>query len=105
MPQSQFGNAVKPAPKAENAKSQSTSKPRVNAHKQREIVQRLEQQIEALEARQAVIARELERPDTWSNGARSGDLKSELQQNADQLARLSPQWELEAERLQAIESA
>jgi ATP-binding cassette subfamily F protein 3 len=102
------GKAGKPAKSNASSNSNAPSKTppkRVNAHKQREIVQKLEQQIEALEARQAAIAAELELPEVWGDGARSGALKSELQQNADKLARLSPQWEQEAGKLQAIESA
>jgi ATP-binding cassette subfamily F protein 3 len=94
---------VRPAPPPVTARA--AGKPRGNLQGQRQVVQRLEQQIEALEARQATIGRELEQPDTWGDGARTGALDRELQQIVAQLARLTPQWELEAAKLQALESA
>jgi ATP-binding cassette subfamily F protein 3 len=71
---------------------------------QQEIVDRLEQEIHALEARQVALTAEFEKPETYANSRRAVEINREL---ADVVARLherTPQWEAEATRLAEIEA-
>jgi len=67
--------------------------------KLRPLVQKLEQQIETLEARQAAIAAELEQSAVWPQASRAAELNRELQANAARLFGLTREWEVAATRL------
>jgi ATP-binding cassette subfamily F protein 3 len=71
---------------------------------QQQKVHRLEKQIQDLEKRQAEITAELEKPETYQ-GAKAMDLNREFRHNADEIARLTPDWEKAASELTASESA
>ena len=73
---------------------------RPDMQQQKKLVEQLERQIDALEQRNAAIATELELPETWGDGARSGELKRELDRNAARLVELTADWEVEAGRLE-----
>lgn len=71
---------------------------------QREAVHDLERQIQALEARQAEITAELEKPETYQNGGQAMQLNREFSHNADELAEITPRWEAAATRLTEMEA-
>ncbi|HNQ74160.1 MAG TPA: ABC-F family ATP-binding cassette domain-containing protein [Verrucomicrobiota bacterium] len=71
---------------------------------QRQIVADLEKRIQALEGRQTEISAELEKPETYQNGGRAVQLNREFVTNADELARLTLQWEAEASKLTTMEA-
>jgi ATP-binding cassette subfamily F protein 3 len=70
---------------------------------QQELVDRLEQEIQELESRQAAIIAELERPETYDKPGQAADLNRELRDAQRRLAELNPQWEQEATRLAELE--
>ncbi|HTL54487.1 MAG TPA: ATP-binding cassette domain-containing protein, partial [Candidatus Limnocylindrales bacterium] len=72
---------------------------------QQQIVQGLEEQIQALEKRQAEIVADLEKPETYEKPGAAVAINRELLAVQEELARLTPQWESEATRLSAMESA
>jgi ATP-binding cassette subfamily F protein 3 len=69
-----------------------------------EIVDRLEQEIQHLERRQAELTAELERPETYQQAGRALEINRELSSVAERLPALAVQWEREATRLAAIEA-
>jgi len=71
---------------------------------QRRTVQDLEQQIQTLEARQAEITAELEKPETYQNGGQAMQLNREFGHNADELAEITLKWEAAATRLAEMEA-
>jgi ATP-binding cassette subfamily F protein 3 len=71
---------------------------------QQQLVQRLEQEIHQLEARQAELVAELEKPETYDKPGHAVEVNRELLGIQDQLAQLTPEWEREATRLAEIES-
>ncbi|HEY2081422.1 MAG TPA: ABC-F family ATP-binding cassette domain-containing protein [Verrucomicrobiae bacterium] len=71
---------------------------------QQQKVHRLEKQIQDLEKRQGEITAELEKPETYQGG-KAMDLNREFRHNADEIARLTPDWEKAASELTASESA
>jgi ATP-binding cassette subfamily F protein 3 len=72
---------------------------------QLERVQTLEQEIQALEARQKEIVAELESPETYEKPGAAVAINRELLSIQEQLAELTPRWEAEATRLTELESA
>jgi len=72
---------------------------------QQQAVHDLEKRIQKLEARQAEITLELEKPETYQAGGKAMDLNREFKHNADQIAELTPKWEAAAAKLEAQESA
>ena len=72
---------------------------------QQQIVTKLEKEIQALEARQAEIVVELERPETYEKQGAAVEINRELVAVQEQLAELTPRWESEATRLSEMESA
>jgi ATP-binding cassette subfamily F protein 3 len=65
---------------------------------QQQAVHLLEKKIQDLEKRQAEITAELEKPETYQGG-KAMDLNREFRHNADEIARLTPQWEKAASEL------
>jgi ATP-binding cassette subfamily F protein 3 len=72
---------------------------------QQQVVHTLEKEIQALEARQAEIVAELEKPETYEKPGAAVQINRELLAVQEQLAELTPQWEAEATRLAEIESS
>ena len=70
---------------------------------QQQVVHRLEKEIQALEARQAEIVAELEKPETYDKPGRAQEINRELVDVQRRLAELNPDWEQEATRLAALE--
>ena len=70
---------------------------------QQQVVHRLEQQIQALEARQAEIVKELEQQETYDQPGRAQAINRELVDVQQRLAELNPEWEQQATRLAALE--
>ena len=70
---------------------------------QQQIVHRLEKEIQELEARQAEIVAELEKPETYEKPGRAQEINRELVDVQHRLAELNPEWEQEATRLAALE--
>ena len=66
-------------------------------------MQGLEQEIQGLEARQAEIVAELEKPETYEKSGHALRLNRELMEAQGRLAELNPEWEREATRLAALE--
>jgi ATP-binding cassette subfamily F protein 3 len=71
---------------------------------QQEIVDRLEQEIHELEARQAELTTELEKPETYANSRRAVEINRELAEVVARLHERTPQWEAEATKLAEIEA-
>ena len=71
---------------------------------QQEIVDRLEQEIHALEARQVALTAEFEKPETYANSRRAVEINRELAEVVARLHERTPQWEAEATRLAEIEA-
>jgi ATP-binding cassette subfamily F protein 3 len=72
---------------------------------QQQIVQTLEKEIQALEARQTEIVAELEKPETYEKPGAAVAVNRELLAVQEQLAELTPRWETEATRLAQLESS
>ena len=70
---------------------------------QRELVRRLEQEIQTLEAHQAKLVAELEEPETYEKPGRAQEINRELVGVQERLAELNPQWEQQATRLATLE--
>ena len=70
---------------------------------QQQIVHRLEKEIQELEARQAEMVAELEKPETYEKPGRAQEINRELVDVQHRLAELNPEWEQEATRLAALE--
>ena len=70
---------------------------------QQQIVHRLEKEIQELEARQAEIIAELEKPETYEKPGRAPHINRELMDVQHRLAELNPEWEQAATRLAALE--
>ena len=60
--------------------------------------------IQALEKRQAEIAEELEKAETYQAGSRASGLNREFSQNADELIEITPKWEAAATRLAELDA-
>ncbi len=71
---------------------------------QQQLVHKLEKEIQQLEARQAELVAELERPETYDKPGAAVAANRELVEIQDQLTRLNPAWEAEATRLAEMES-
>ena len=70
---------------------------------QQQIVHQLEKEIQALEARQAEIVAELEKPGTYDQPGRAQAINRELVDIQRRLGELTPEWEQQATRLAALE--
>jgi ATP-binding cassette, subfamily F, member 3 len=66
---------------------------------QQALVERLEREIQELEARQAELVAELEKPETYEKPGLAPRVNRELLEVSERLATLTPQWEKEATRL------
>jgi ATP-binding cassette subfamily F protein 3 len=73
--------------------------------KQAQLVQKLEQRIETLEARQAEVARALEDPAVHGPGGAGKELARELAQNSSLLGELTAEWEAAASALERMGKA
>ncbi len=71
---------------------------------QQSMVHHLEKQIHELEARQAELVAELERPETYEKPGAAVSVNRELIGVQEQLAALNPQWEAAATRLAEMEA-
>jgi len=70
---------------------------------QQQIVHRLEKEIQELEARQAELVAELEKPETYEQPGRALEVNRELMDVQHRLAELDPKWEQQATRLAALD--
>ena len=70
---------------------------------QQQSVHRLDKRIQDLEARQAAITLELEKPETYQAGGRAMELNREFRDNANELAGVTAKWEAEATKLAALD--
>lgn len=70
---------------------------------QQQIVHRLEKEIHELEARQAEMVAELEKPETYEQPGRPQEINRELVDVQHRLAELTPEWEAAATRLVTLE--
>jgi ATP-binding cassette subfamily F protein 3 len=69
------------------------------------VVDKLEARIATLEARQAEITAELEKPETYHAGGSAPRLNREMRHNEEELGLLTGQWEAAAGKLAEVESA
>jgi len=77
---------------------------RSRARRERQsIVDGLEARIATLEARQAEITEELEKPETYQPGGNAPQLNREMRHNEEELERLNQEWEIAASRLAEVE--
>jgi ATP-binding cassette, subfamily F, member 3 len=65
-------------------------------------VQKLESEIQGLEARQAELIAELEKPETYDKGGSAVSINRELLDIQERLAALNPQWEHAANKLEEM---
>jgi ATP-binding cassette subfamily F protein 3 len=78
---------------------------RSREHKsQQQLVNQLEKDIQHLEARQTELTAELEKPETYEKAGRALEVNRELMGIQQQLAKLTPQWDKEATRLQEMQA-
>ncbi len=70
---------------------------------QQEVVTRIETEISELEARHAVLVKDLEDPSTYEKPGAAVELNREVVAIQDRLAELTPLWEEAATRLAALE--
>ena len=103
--QKQSKKEIKDQKRVASGKSQ-TQQPaaRANQQKQQKLVQKLEDQIEQVEARLAQITSDLELPETWSDASRSAALNQEMVAGRQRLTELTQEWELEAAKLEEAAS-
>lgn len=71
---------------------------------QQQVVHELEKEIEGLEARQAELVAELEKPETYDKPGAAVTVNRELLGVQEQLAHLNPKWEAEATRLAEMDA-
>ncbi|HWW02161.1 MAG TPA: ABC-F family ATP-binding cassette domain-containing protein [Candidatus Acidoferrum sp.] len=71
---------------------------------QQKTVQELETEIHELEARQAELIADLEKPETYETPGRPVEVNRELLGLQERLAKLTPEWEREATRLAGLEA-
>jgi ATP-binding cassette subfamily F protein 3 len=67
------------------------------------LVDKLETRIAGLEARQAEIAAELEKPETYQAGGNAPQLNREMRHNEAELEQLNQKWEAAASKLAEVE--
>jgi len=67
------------------------------------VVDKLEARIASLEARQAEITTEMERPETYQAGGSAPQLNREMRHNEEELAQLTAKWETAAAKLAEVE--
>ncbi|MCU0788962.1 MAG: ABC-F family ATP-binding cassette domain-containing protein, partial [Verrucomicrobia bacterium] len=70
---------------------------------QQSVVDKLESRIAAIEARQAEITAELEKPETYAAGGSAPQLNREMRDNEEELTQLTPKWEAAATKLAELE--
>lgn len=70
---------------------------------QQERVAQLETEIQQLEAHQAELTCELEKPETYERNGRAVQINRELMDIQQRLAKLAPEWETQATRLNEME--
>jgi ATP-binding cassette subfamily F protein 3 len=103
----------RPAPAETSAASSRKEQKRLEAEQrqarsrerkaQQQLVHQLEKEIQELESRQAEIVAELERPETYEKPGRAMELNRELVDIQQRLAELTPEWEQQATRLEALD--
>ncbi len=71
---------------------------------QHQVVHRMEKEIQALEARQTELTAELEKPETYQQGGRAWEINRELSGIAEDLQKLTPEWEVAATKLAELDS-
>jgi ATP-binding cassette, subfamily F, member 3 len=70
---------------------------------QQQLVHKLEKEIQTLEARQAELTAELEKPETYEKAGRAQQINRELADVQHRLATLTPEWEAAAGKLASTE--
>jgi len=70
---------------------------------QRERVYQLEQEIQRLESQQTELVAELEKEETYQKPGRANEINRELITVQERLAKLNPQWEQQATKLEALD--
>jgi ATP-binding cassette subfamily F protein 3 len=71
---------------------------------QQQLVSQLEVEIQQLEARQTQLTSQLEKPETYERTGGALEINRELMHIQERLARLTPQWESEATRLNQMDT-
>jgi ATP-binding cassette subfamily F protein 3 len=69
---------------------------------QQQLVRDLEKEISGLEKRQAELAAELEKPETYQQPGRAMEINRDLIYTQERLAELTPEWEAAATKLEDI---
>jgi ATP-binding cassette subfamily F protein 3 len=106
--------AKKPRPETETGPSRKEQK-RLEAEQrqarsrqrkpQQELVQRLETEIQQLEARQTELTAELEKPETYQMAGKAQQLSRDVVHVREELERLTPEWEAAASKLAEMTEA
>ena len=93
------------APVKESPRAQAREQKRLEAearqarYRQQQVVNELEQEVDRLERRQAELAAELEKPETYEKPGRAVAVNRELSDVAEELARAVAEWEQALARL------
>ncbi len=69
---------------------------------QQQVVHKLEKEIQELEAKQAELTAELEKPETYEKPGRAQEINRELAHVQDRLAAATPEWEAAESKLATI---
>jgi ATP-binding cassette subfamily F protein 3 len=69
---------------------------------QQQLVHKLEKEIQELEAKQAELTAELEKPETYEKAGRAQEINRELAHVQERLATATPEWEAAESRLATI---
>jgi ATP-binding cassette subfamily F protein 3 len=98
-PEPNLSNSRKDQKRLEAQERQAQSRER----KARQVVvQKIEAEIQEAEARQAELIAELEKPETYEKGGSAAAINRELLEIQERLAKLAPDWEQAANRLQEM---
>ncbi len=72
---------------------------------QQQLVQSLEKEIQELEQKQMELTAELEKQETYATPGRANQINRELVEVQDRLEELTPQWEVAATKLAALDAS
>lgn len=97
--------AVHVPPRSQKDQKQLAAEARKALGEQKRLVAALELAVAALESRQADLAAELEKPETYTTSGRAVTVNAEVKAVADELATKTAEWEAAASKLAALEAA
>jgi ATP-binding cassette subfamily F protein 3 len=106
LPRVQADRQVSPTGSRKDQKRQEAEHRQARSRErkaQQQVVHQLEKEIQTLEARQAELTAELEKPETYEKAGRAQQINRELADVQHRLEALTPEWEAAAGKLAATE--